>query len=144
MSASVSAHTPVSATAASHLALAEAGWPSRTIHVVVAHEQRLVRAGLRALLEQDTCITVVGEAASGLELQVVGRRVRPDVLLIGSPALAPEPFAGAATLVLGDELADAHPAALVRAVKVAARHRPEPRIPHLKLIQGGSSWNSAT
>jgi DNA-binding NarL/FixJ family response regulator len=144
MSPSLSALTPVPATAAPRLALVEAGRPSRTIRVVVIHERRLVRAGLCALLEQDACITVVGEGASGEDVAVLGRRVQPDVLLIGSRTLAPEPLAGAATLVLGDQLADAHPVELVQAVKGAARRRPETRTPHLKLIQGGSPWNSGT
>ena len=144
MSASLSAHAPVPATAAPHLALVAPGAPSRAIRVVVVHQRRIVRAGLRALLERDPGITVVGEAASALELQLLGPRVQPDVLLVGSPALAPEQHPDAATLVLSDELADAHPAALDRAVKGAARRRPQPRTPRLKLIQGGSSWNSAT
>ena len=142
MSTSLSALAPAPAPDAPRLALVGAGRPSRTIRVAVVHERRLVRAGLRALLEQDTCITVVGEAASGDEAQALGRRVQPDVVLIGSAALALEPLVGAVTLVLSDELADAHPAALVRAVKGAARRRPQLRTSHLKLIQGGSSWNS--
>ena len=141
---SLSAQTPVPATRTPHLALVGAGGPSRTLRVVVVHERRLVRAGLRALLEQDAGITVVGEAASGEDAALLGRLVRPDVLLIGSPMLEPEPLAGTPTLVLGDQLEDAHPAALVQAVKAAARRRPQTRTPHLKLIQGGSPWNSGT
>ena len=144
MSASVSTLTPVPANGAPRLALVEAGQPSQTIRVAVIHEHRLVRAGLRVLLEQDACITVVGEGATGEDVALLGRRVQPDVLLIGSRTLAPAPLGGPATLVLGDQLADAHPAALVQAVKGAARRRTETRTPHLKLIQGGSPWNSGT
>jgi hypothetical protein len=111
--------------------------PSRTIRVLVAHEQRWVRAGLRALLGRDAAIVVVGEAARPEQVVTLGRVLAPDVLLIGSAELAPAPPQGMATLVLDDE----HPAALVAAVRRAARRR---RAPHLKLIQGGSPWNSGT
>ena len=108
-----------------------------TIRVVVAHERRWARAGLRALLERDAGIVVVGEAAGPGQVLALGQALAPDVLLIGSPALAPARLRGVATLVLDDE----HPAALVDAVKV---RRPPAPAPHLKLIQGGSPWNSVT
>jgi hypothetical protein len=107
------------------------------IRVLVAHERRWVRAGLRVLLERDAGIVVVGEAARPEQVAVLGRALAPDVLLIGSAELALAPLHGMVTLVLDDE----HPAALVAAVKCAARRR---RIPQLKLIQGGSPWNSGT
>jgi hypothetical protein len=111
--------------------------PSCGIRVLVAHERRWVRAGLPALLERDAGIVVVGEAALPEQVVALGQALAPDVLLIGSAELAPAPRYGMATLVLEDE----HPAALVEAVKRAARRR---RIPQLKLIQGGSPWNSGT
>jgi DNA-binding NarL/FixJ family response regulator len=52
-----------------------------TIRVAVAHGQRLVRAGLRAMLERDGEIAVI-EAASGEEAVAVARRLRPDVVLM--------------------------------------------------------------
>ena len=106
------------------------------VRVLVAHEQRWARAGLRALLERDAGIVVVGEAAWREQVVALGQALAPDVLLIGSAELAPAPLLGMATLVLDDE----HPAALVEAVRRAARRR----IPHLKLVQGGSPWNSGT
>ena len=62
---------------------------------------------------------MVGEAAGPEQVVALGEALAPDVLLIGSPALAIEPLRGVATLVLEDE----HPAALIEAVKraVAAR-----------------------
>jgi DNA-binding NarL/FixJ family response regulator len=111
--------------------------PSRTIRVLVAHERRWVRAGLQALLERDAGIVVVGEAARPEQVVSLGQALAPDVLLIGSAELASAPLQGMATLVLDDE----HPAALVEAVRRAAYRR---RAPHLKLIQGGSPWNSGT
>jgi|tagenome__1003787_1003787.scaffolds.fasta_scaffold20826742_2 chemotaxis response regulator CheB len=111
--------------------------PSRAIRVLVAHERRWVRAGLRILLERDAGIVVVGEAARPEQLVALSRALAPDVLLIGSAEFALAPLHGMATLVLDDE----HPAALVAAVRRAAGRR---HIPQLKLIQGGSPWNSGT
>ncbi len=105
--------------------------PSRVIRVLVAHERRWVRAGLRALLERDAGIVVVGEAARAEQVVARGRALAPDVLLIGSADLAPATHPGMVTLVLDDE----HPAALVEAVRRAARRC---RSPHLTLIQGGT------
>ena len=107
------------------------------VRVLVAHEQRWGAGRLRALFERDAGIAVVGEAAGPGQVVALGQALAPDVVLIGSPALAAEPLSGVATLVLDDE----HPAALDRSRrKRAARRRPR----HLKLIQGGSSWNSVT
>lgn len=52
------------------------------IGVLIADDQMLVRSGLRALLERDPGIRVVGEAADGLEAVTVAARVRPDVILM--------------------------------------------------------------
>jgi DNA-binding NarL/FixJ family response regulator len=101
--------------------------PSCMIRVLVAHERRWARAGLRALLERDGGIAVVGEAARPEQVVALGQTLAPDVLLIGSAKLAPAPLRDMATLVLDDE----HPAALVEAVRRAASRR---RTPDLKLI----------
>jgi DNA-binding NarL/FixJ family response regulator len=53
-----------------------------TIRVAIAHGQRLVRAGLRALLEREAGITVVDEAADGDDAVAMARRLRPDVVLL--------------------------------------------------------------
>jgi DNA-binding NarL/FixJ family response regulator len=53
-----------------------------SITVVIADDQALVRAGLRKLLEVDPQITVVAEAADGLEAVAAARRLRPDVVLM--------------------------------------------------------------
>jgi DNA-binding NarL/FixJ family response regulator len=52
------------------------------ISVVLADDQGMVRAGLRSLLEADPQISVVGEAADGLEAIAEVRRREPDVVLM--------------------------------------------------------------
>jgi len=56
--------------------------PFKTIRVLVADGQALVRAGVRLLLEVDERITVVGEAATGEETVALVERLRPDVVMI--------------------------------------------------------------
>ena len=50
--------------------------------VVIADDHRLVRAGLRALLEAEDDLEVVGEAADGVEAVELVRRVGADVVLM--------------------------------------------------------------
>ncbi len=52
------------------------------IGVVLADDQSLLRAGLRALLEAEDDITVLGEAGDGHEALVLVRALRPDVVLM--------------------------------------------------------------
>jgi DNA-binding NarL/FixJ family response regulator len=53
-----------------------------TIRVAIAHGQRLVRAGLCALLEREPGICVIDEAADGDDAVAAARRLRPDVVLL--------------------------------------------------------------
>jgi DNA-binding NarL/FixJ family response regulator len=53
----------------------------RAIGVLVAGEHRLVRAGLRLMLESDRDIAVVGEAAGGEEVLAAARSLHPAVVL---------------------------------------------------------------
>jgi DNA-binding NarL/FixJ family response regulator/class 3 adenylate cyclase len=56
--------------------------PGRPITVVIADDQRLLRAGFRVILDAEPDITVVGEAGDGrAAVDVVARR-RPDVALM--------------------------------------------------------------
>jgi DNA-binding NarL/FixJ family response regulator len=52
------------------------------ISVVIADDQRLVRAGFRVILAGEPAITVVGEAADGLEAVELTRSLAPAVVLM--------------------------------------------------------------
>ncbi|MBO0899258.1 response regulator transcription factor [Cellulomonas sp. zg-ZUI222] len=52
------------------------------IGVVLADDQELLRAGLRALVERDGDIAVVGEAATGRQAVARVRELHPDVVLM--------------------------------------------------------------
>jgi DNA-binding NarL/FixJ family response regulator len=52
------------------------------IRVALVDDQSLIRAGLRALLDDAGGIDVVGEAANGREAVELVRRTRPDVVLM--------------------------------------------------------------
>ena len=54
----------------------------KTIRVVITDDHRIIREGLRALLEQDSEIEVVGEAANGRELLELLGKVEADVVLL--------------------------------------------------------------
>ncbi|MEU6414303.1 response regulator transcription factor [Microbispora sp. NPDC046933] len=51
-----------------------------SVRVVVADDQTLLRAGLRGIIETAPDLTVVGEAATGLEAVELVRAHRPDVV----------------------------------------------------------------
>jgi RNA polymerase sigma factor (sigma-70 family) len=53
-----------------------------TVRVLIADDQTLVRAGFRKILEADSDIEVVGEAADGLEAVEAARALAPDVVLM--------------------------------------------------------------
>ena len=97
--------------------------PTPVPRVIVADGQALIRAGLRALLEAGSHVTVVGEASTGEEAVALACRLRPDVVLVGAalPGLdcleaTGRVRAGARGLLLDDT----QPAELVRGIRLLA------------------------
>src|SRR5512132_2748525 len=54
-----------------------------TIRLLLAHEDGLTRAGLRALLEREADVTVVGEVARGDDAVVGAGDLRADIVVMG-------------------------------------------------------------
>jgi len=61
----------------------------KTIRIIIADDHRLVRAGIRALLERMPKVDVVGEAGDGREVLELVKAHSPDLVLmdIGMPGL---------------------------------------------------------
>jgi DNA-binding NarL/FixJ family response regulator len=55
-----------------------------SIRVLIADGQPVVRAGLHALLDRESDIAVVAEAADGDETVALTAQIRPDVVLLGA------------------------------------------------------------
>jgi two-component system response regulator DegU len=52
------------------------------INVVLADDHVLVRNGIKAMLESDTQIQVIGEASNGAEALETARNLKPDILIL--------------------------------------------------------------
>jgi DNA-binding NarL/FixJ family response regulator len=55
---------------------------SGTIRVLIADDEAIVRDGLRAILEVEDDLEVVGEAGDGAQAVAAARRLHPDVALV--------------------------------------------------------------
>jgi len=53
-----------------------------TIRVLLADDHNVLRAGLRAIIEAQPDMTVVGEAADGVEAVAAAHTLRPDVVVM--------------------------------------------------------------
>lgn len=53
-----------------------------TIEVLIADDHKMLREGLRSLLEREPGIEVVGEAANGAEAVFLTREMRPSVVIM--------------------------------------------------------------
>jgi DNA-binding NarL/FixJ family response regulator len=53
-----------------------------TVRIVLADDEALIRTGLRAIIDAEPDLAVVGEAADGAEVVPLVRRLRPDVVLM--------------------------------------------------------------
>src|SRR5580692_987617 len=63
--------------------------PMRKIRILLADDHKLMRSGLRLLVEQQPDLTVVGEANDGREAVSLAKSLKPDVVVmdIGMPNL---------------------------------------------------------
>jgi DNA-binding NarL/FixJ family response regulator len=55
---------------------------TRDISVLIVDDERLIRAGFRAILESEPDLTVVGEGADGLDAIDLANKRSPDVVLL--------------------------------------------------------------
>lgn len=62
----------------------------RKTRVLLVDDHRLIRGGLRLMLERESDVSVVGEAADGREAVALAKSVKPDVVVmdVGMPNLS--------------------------------------------------------
>jgi DNA-binding NarL/FixJ family response regulator len=56
--------------------------PEETVNILLVDDQRLMREGLRTLLELHSDLRVIGEAGDGIEAEALVERWRPHVVLM--------------------------------------------------------------
>lgn len=88
------------------------------IRVLLADDHTVVRQGLRAFLETDRGIELVGEAKDGAEALRLAQRLRPDVVVMDLVMPGMDGFA--ATAAIRSELPDTEVVALTSVLEDAA------------------------
>ncbi|MFR9722590.1 response regulator [Streptomyces sp. MS19] len=78
----------------------------RPVRVLLADDQKLVRAGFRSILEDEDDIAVVGEASDGAEAVRLARELRPDVVLMDIRMPVLDGLAATREIVADERLAD--------------------------------------
>jgi DNA-binding NarL/FixJ family response regulator len=58
------------------------GRPANAIRILLVDDQRLLREGLRTLLELHPDLRVVGEAGDGIQAEILAEKLRPRVVLM--------------------------------------------------------------
>lgn len=121
---------------------------TRVIRVVLVGAHSLARAGLRRLLEDESGVAVIGEAAGALDGARLLRRTEPDVVLLDAAHGDPDPAAAiralgarVPVLLLSDDEDDRLFAAL-RAGAAGALARdchPAELAPALRTLAGGGA-----
>ncbi|MGU3411102.1 response regulator [Microbacterium sp. M1A1_1b] len=82
--------------------------PATPIRVVLADDQVLIRAGLRALVDAEPGMTVVGEAGDGDAAVQIATRERPDVVLMDIRMPGTDGLAATRRISADPALADVH------------------------------------
>jgi DNA-binding NarL/FixJ family response regulator len=90
----------------------------RRVRVLIADDHEIVRQGLRAFLELDPALDVVGDATNGTEAVRLAHRLRPDVVLMD--LVMPERDGIAATEDIRRELPDTKVVILTSMVEEAS------------------------
>jgi two-component system, NarL family, response regulator LiaR len=60
----------------------EQRWQANPIRILIADDHPMVREGLRAVIQLQPDMLVIGEAADGIDTLVKARALKPDVLLL--------------------------------------------------------------
>jgi len=81
----------------------EASGPGRTLRVLVADDQALVRAGLKVVLGGEPGLEPAGEAANGEEAIAAAGDIRPDVVLLDIQMPRLDGLAAARRILAGED-----------------------------------------